>query len=113
MLDEPFLEAMRALRLPEYGFRPRSEETLPGNMPVESYFAGETCKTFTFLHTHPQTFESFVGGLQSGSYAPNEDHPHYKDFRQAAEVVFEALSSDGILTTQLATEIHLGQINPK
>jgi len=114
MLDEPFLEAMRALRIPEYGFRPRGEEAiLPGNVDVEFYFAGETCETITFQHTHRQNFESFLGGVQSGSYAPDESHSRYGDFRLAAERVFDHLSADGILSTQLATEIHLGQINPK
>ena len=113
MLDEPFLEAMRTLRVPEYGFRPREEATLPGNVDVEFYFAGGTCKTFSFQHTHQQNFESFLGGLQSGSYAPDEDHPCYEDFRQAAERIFDTLSTNGILTTQLATEICLGQINPR
>jgi len=110
MVDERFLEAMRELRTPENGFRTRNEDPFPGDVPVEYYFAGKQYQTLTFSHTHQQTFEAFLGGLQSGASAPDEDHPCFDNFRQAAQDVFERFSSHGLMRLQVSTEIHYGAV---
>jgi SAM-dependent methyltransferase len=110
MIDDAFLQAMRELRTPENGFRTRSEDPHPGDVPVEFYFADGRYQTLTFLHTHQQTFEAFVGGLQSGSYAPDSDHPRFDNFLHAARDFFEALSEGDTMTLQVSTEILFGKL---
>jgi len=110
MLDEDFLKSMRELRTPENGFRTRNEDPHPGDVPIEFYFADEQYQTLTFLHTHRQTLEAFIGGLQSGSYAPDSDHPLFENFLKAARDVFETLSKGEIMTLQVSTEILFGKL---
>jgi ubiquinone/menaquinone biosynthesis C-methylase UbiE len=110
VLDDDFLQAMRTLRTPENGFRTRETDPMPGDIPLEFYFANEAYQTITRTHTHRQNFDAFLGGLQSGSYAPDRDHPRYQNFLRAAREAFKQLSHGGIMKLQLTTEIHYGKI---
>jgi len=110
ILDDDFLQAMLTLRTPENGFGTRDTDPMPGDVPLEFYFANESYQTITCTHTHRQNFDAFLGGLQSGSYAPDRDHPRYQNFLRAARETFKQLSHGGIMKLQLATEIHYGKI---
>jgi ubiquinone/menaquinone biosynthesis C-methylase UbiE len=110
VLGDDFLQAMHTLRTPENGFRTRETDPTPGDVPLEYYFANETYQTITHTHTHRQNFDAFLGGLQSGSYAPDKDHPRYPNFLQAARETFERFSDKGIMKLPLATEIHYGKV---
>jgi len=110
MIDKAFLQAMRDLRTSENGFRTRSQDPHPGDVPIEFYFADEQYQTLNFLHAHQQTLAAFIGGLQSGSYAPDSDHPRFENFLQAARDVFEVLSEGEIMTLQVSTEILFGKL---
>ena len=110
MLDETFLQVMRELRTPENGFRHRNEDPHPGDVPIEFYFAEGKFQTITIQHTRQQGFSDFVGGQQSGSYAPDENHPRYENFLRAARAAFDRLSIGENMTLHMATEICYGKI---
>jgi ubiquinone/menaquinone biosynthesis C-methylase UbiE len=110
ILDDDFLQAMRILRTPENGFRTRETDPMPGDVPFEYYFANKSYQTITCSHTHRQNFDAFLGGLQSGSYAPDRDHPRYPNFLRAARETFKQFSHAGIMKLQLETRIHYGKI---
>jgi SAM-dependent methyltransferase len=89
-----------------------SAVTPPGSEiePRDFYFAPGTHQIRQFSQIFPETWEVFLGGLRSASFAPTPDQPQYVDFVRAAQQVFERFNNDGILTWQIATEIEFGTL---
>ena len=80
--------------------------------PISFFYGHTDFITRTFAFTTQQTWATFIGGLSTSSYAPHENSALYADFERAARRVFDRFSTDGILTSNAATELCLGQMMP-
>jgi hypothetical protein len=74
------------------------------------YYGHNKFLKFHFPFTLPTSWESFIGSWGSASIAPDEDHPLYANFEQAARRVFDRFSIGGLLAGHGVTELFLGQI---
>lgn len=109
-LGEDYHQSLREIRTPENGFRTREHDPHPGDVPVEYYYSGGQCQIIQIPHSIEQDFTAFMGGLQSGSYAPDEGQPGFEEFQQAAWQIFERLGDGKTITLQVVTEIHCGKL---
>jgi ubiquinone/menaquinone biosynthesis C-methylase UbiE len=107
-LDEKLKDAVRGIFTEENGIPPKTQQTPSRDVPIRYFFANGEYKTRLFPHLHPETWESFLGGIGTASFAPDEGHPRYKNFKTAARQVFDRFSQNGILNWQIATEISCG-----
>jgi ubiquinone/menaquinone biosynthesis C-methylase UbiE len=80
------------------------------SVPIDFYYNGNDYRKQTFAHSRQATWEQFLGGLSSASYAPDEGSPLYANFERAARKVFDSFSTGGLVMSDLATELCLGQI---
>jgi len=78
--------------------------------PLSFYYGSEDYLKQTFSLTVEETWEVFMGGLASASYAPDEGSPFYPNFERAAWEVFDRFSISGILVAQVVTEVCLGHV---
>ncbi len=78
--------------------------------PMSFYYGGNTFFKQTFAFTVQETWEQFLGGLSSASYAPDEDSPLYAGFVRAARGVFDHFRREDLFVSQAVTELCLGQI---
>jgi ubiquinone/menaquinone biosynthesis C-methylase UbiE len=109
-LDEDLNESLTPLWTEENGCLPKAQQPRSFDVHFSDFFAGGNYQQHPFPHTHPETWESFLGGLESASYAPDEDHLRYENFVNAARQIFDRFSQESILHWQIATEISCGRL---
>ena len=102
-------EAFEALLTPENGVSPTRPAMPADRQPFSFYYARQGFQKLTFPNFFQEDWEHFFGGLLSNSSAPDEDHPLYPNFEQAARQIFDHLSQDGWLEMQCETELLIGQ----
>jgi len=112
-MDANLKNAIGDIFTEENGIPRKSNQAPSGEAPVSYYFANGMYENRLFPHLHPETWESFLGGIGSASYAPDEDHPCYQNFERATRRVFDRFSQDGILRWQIATEISYGYLKER
>lgn len=112
-MDENLDAALASLWTEETGCVPKSRQPRALAVQFSDYFENGIYQRHQFLHTHPETWECFLGGLESASYAPDEDHPYYEDFVRVARQIFERFSQDRILNWHIATEISYGYLKER
>jgi len=109
-MDEALNQALSTIFTEENGLMPLSEQPPSDLVPKSFYFAGGEFETKQFPHSKPETWESFLGGIGTAAFAPDQNHPRYGKFIQASRKVFERFSKDGILDWKIATEISYGRL---
>ena len=109
-LDENLNNALAPLWTEENGCVPKAEQPRSFDVRFSDFFHGGTFQQLQFPHVHPETWESFLGGLETASYAPDQDHPKYANFVRATREIFDCFSKDGILEWQITTEISYGHL---
>ena len=107
-LDEELNQAISTIFTEGNGILSRSEHPPSNLVPNGYYFQSGKFKTERFVHSRPEPWETFVGGIVTAAYAPDQGHPLYGKFTSAARKVFQLFSQDGILTWKIATEISYG-----
>jgi SAM-dependent methyltransferase len=80
------------------------------NPPAAFWFGHDRFDEHSFLSTHQQSLEQFLGRVSSTSWAPGEDHPLYPRFERAARELFDRLATDGLRTVNTKTRVAIGQI---
>jgi SAM-dependent methyltransferase len=108
--DTPLKLAVRGLFREEFGFN-FEESSHPDNQPPNFYFGHDDFIHTRFPNPVPENWESFFGGICSASFAPDPEHPRFKDFSKAAREVFEQFQQDAVITMPFETELWLGKIN--
>jgi len=109
--DDKLSEAMSQVLTPENGAASSREIKSPAGQPMSFYYGHNDFLKFHFPFTLPTSWESFIGSWGSASTAPDEDHPLYNNFEQAARRVFDRFSVGGLLAGHGVTELFLGQIS--
>jgi len=77
---------------------------------ISFYFGKNQYLKQEYPFTQQVSWDEFLGGLSTASYAPDEGSSLYLEFESAARKVFDRFSSNGLLTQHGATELYLGQI---
>lgn len=83
----------------------------PTPPPAPYYFAPGRWQQMTFPFTFDEDWETFFGALISISFTPNEMHPLFRRFAQAAQDVFDQISQGGRVTVSGETELYIGQVD--
>lgn len=109
-MDAELKNAIGGIFTEENGIPPKSKQAPSSEVSINYYFAKGKYETRLFPHVHPETWESFLGGIGSASFAPDENHPLYKNFERATRHVFNRFSHAGILHWEIATEISFGYL---
>ena len=90
--------------LPEYRevtHRRADEATL------QQFFAG-TCQTQRFSHEQLFDWPSFVGRVESSSYAPKPGQHGYGEFEAGLRHLFEEHECDGVVRFRYETQLSIG-----
>lgn len=83
---------------------------MPGlGTPLEYYYEGGAVRSGVFPFETRQTWEQYLGALDSASFAPEEGSPYYPAYVQRARQAFDRLSTAGVLISSAQTELRLGQ----
>jgi hypothetical protein len=86
--------------------------SMPGRgIPVGFYFGNNNYETKVYEFSSEENWENFFGAISSASFAPDEDHPSFAGFAQAAKVVFDQFSRDGVISFHGRTELCLGHMS--
>ena len=107
---EALSQAIKSLYTPEYGVNSAILSGGPPSQPLRYFFGSHDFHTLSFPFTLREGREAFTGALASVSYAPDEDHPLYPTFVNAANEIFARFSRDGWLDSPGLTELHIGQV---
>jgi ubiquinone/menaquinone biosynthesis C-methylase UbiE len=102
---------VRAIRTVENGWNIAADKRQLEQVPLSFYFGHEKFSSLQFPAVVTESWEEFLGRLSSFSPAPDEGHPQYIKFKNAAQKIFEQYSRNGLLTINIATELYLGQIS--
>ncbi len=78
--------------------------------PMSFYYGRDDFLKQTFVFTIQETWEQFLGGLSSASYAPEEGSPLYAGFAHAARNVFDRFCTGNCIVSHAVTELCLGKI---
>jgi ubiquinone/menaquinone biosynthesis C-methylase UbiE len=108
--DKDLDGAVRSIRTVENGWNMAADKRQLEQAPLSFYFGAETFSSLQFPAVVTERWEEFLGRLSSFSPAPDEGHPQYKKFKNAAQKIFKQYSQKGLLTINIATELYLGQI---
>jgi hypothetical protein len=110
-IDPNLNQAFQELNSPENGIQPHSRLATFDPQPVEYYYGHSAHECFRFAFAEAQDWESFLGSLCSASFVPDETHPAFPRFKQQARRVFDKFAVNGWLTSQIETELLLGQVS--
>ena len=102
---------MSTLFTEENGLLPQTEHPPSNLVPEQYYFHDGVYKKESFEYNWPESWESFLGGVATAAYAPDQGHSLYGKFCQTARDVFEGFSQDGVLTWRIATVIKFGYLS--
>lgn len=105
----PVSADIQAINTPAYGAQ--TAHPAPWvNLPPEAYFQGGSYERMAWPFTTRQDWEQFIGALCSASFAPDETHPLYPRYEQAAREIFDRHSHSGILSGRGETHLLIGRI---
>jgi SAM-dependent methyltransferase len=86
-----------------------AQASMPGaGVPPGFYFGNDDYQQYTFPFQLQETWQHFLGGLTSTSYAPDEGQPAYPAFERAARRLFDRFSQDGLITLHGLTQLTMG-----
>lgn len=101
--------ALSDLNSPAYGAVPSPRTPPEAPPPPDFYFGAGGYQKFTFPFVFKQPWLSFLGGLSSASYLPDEGDPLFTRFECAARQIFDHFGDSGILSIAGETELIVGQ----
>ena len=110
-LDDDLNLAMQSLFTEKNGLLPPSEHPPSNLVPESFYFHDGVFRKERFEYNRPEPWETFLGGVATAAYAPDQGHPLYEKFCQTAREIFKRFSQEGILTWKIATVISFGYLN--
>jgi SAM-dependent methyltransferase len=105
----PVSAALQSISTPAYGVQ--TVHAAPAvNLPPETYFGGAPFERLKWSFSYEQTWEAFFGALCSASFVPEETHPLYPHFEQAAREIFQQHSQGDRLMMGGETHLLIGKI---
>jgi ubiquinone/menaquinone biosynthesis C-methylase UbiE len=107
--DSRLNEAIGELSREEYGVDLHNLAELPHKKPASYFFGNHFYRKLTFPFSFKQDWESFLGGLTSASYMPDENHPLFPKLEKAAREVFERFCANGQLLIKGDTKLIVGR----
>ncbi len=107
--EEPISTALGAIITPEYGVTLEKGAPEAFRRPYSFYFGSDDFQKLVFPFVFQQDWESFIGSQVSTSIIPDDDHPAYHRFEQAAREIFDRFSQDGRITAHGETELMIGR----
>jgi len=108
--DESLNQALDTIFTADHGLLPKANQPHSDLVPKDYYFREGKYTTTQFPHSMNESWESFLGGIGTAAFAPDEDNPGYPDFVDATRQVFNQFSSHGVLTWHIATETSFGYL---
>jgi SAM-dependent methyltransferase len=79
-------------------------------VPISFYFGCDDIAIHRIPFTVVETWEEFLGGVNTTSYAPDQGTPWYLEFERQLKVIFDRFSVSGLLELHGCFELHLGQM---
>jgi len=102
--DEDLNAAWKALRTEDNG----CDVSDMSSPPLSFWFGHGGFDEHGFAHATRQSWEQFLGGICSASWAPDDDHPLYPRFERAARDFFDRFARDGRLVVSMETRVAVG-----
>lgn len=81
-----------------------------GDAALDAFFGAGGWRRAAFDNPQVRDWESLSGGLQSGSYTPEPDHPNHAPLMAGMRKLFEAHQVEGRVVLPTMTEIFYGRL---
>jgi SAM-dependent methyltransferase len=110
LADKSFRRDMKMLCSYRNGWGANMLTSMEFASAMSVYYGGRDFEHFSIAWTLEEDWERFLGGLCSNSQAPDESHPLYWKFIDAAKRVFEKSARGGNIRIKVATVLYVGRL---